>query len=156
LKNVEPSIRNRILLRFRLGLSTRAPIGAGSFSKHVVMVVGEQTSHPEENKYHAPFCSAKACSGWLNGLLNTADIPEAKLYWVNALDNDGTEVDLGKLAQAIEPKAIVALGNIARNQLVKHKLEHHHVPHPQYWKRFKNKEPYPLIQQLKELCNDKP
>jgi hypothetical protein len=143
-----PQVRDRVLRRYRLGLATKAPIGAGSFTAGSIMLVGEQTSHPEANKYHAPFCSTKACSGWLNALLEEANVPEESLFWVNALDNDGTEVDLGKLASAIEPKVIFALGNIARDQLKKHKLECIHVPHPQYWKRFKNKEPYPLIAQL--------
>lgn len=153
-KPVNPLVRSRILTRFRLGLHTGAPIGAGSFTKGSIMVVGEQTSHPEANKYHAPFCSAQACSGWLNRLLNTADIPEAKLYWVNALDNDGTEVNLGELARAIEPKAIIALGNIARAQLKKHKLDHQHVPHPQYWKRFKSRQVYPLIPLLTQYVSE--
>lgn len=141
-------VRARVLSRFRLGRITKAPVGAGSFTPGSVMVVGEQTSHPEENKYHAPFCSIKACSGWLNALLEDANIEERKLFWVNALDNDGSEVDLRKLFDFIQPPTVFALGNVARDQLKKHGIEFQHVPHPQYWKRFKNKEPYPLIEQL--------
>jgi hypothetical protein len=145
MKASDPRVRDRVLTRYRLGLTTKAPIGSGSFTKHVVMMVGERTSHPEANKKHLPFCSIKACSGWLNALLEEAGVPEDKLFWVNALDNDGSEVDLSKLASAIEPTAVFALGNIARDQLKKHHIEHTHVPHPQYWKRFKSKEAYPLI-----------
>jgi hypothetical protein len=138
-------VRGRVLTRFRLGLKTKAPIGAGSFTKDVILLVGERTSHPEENKYHAPFCSTKGCSGWLNKKLDEAEIPEDKLFWVNALDNDGSEVDLRKLYDALEPRAVIALGNVAQKQLKKFEIKHELVPHPQYWKRFKHHEPYPLI-----------
>jgi hypothetical protein len=142
---MDERVRARVLARYRLGLSTKAPIGAGSFTKGSIMLVGEQTSHPERNKYHAPFCSIKACSGWLNSLLEEANIPEDRLFWVNALDNDGTEVNLTRLYEQITPPLVFALGNIAKAQLTKHNLPYIHVPHPQYWKRFKSKEAYLLI-----------
>ena len=142
----DESIRARVLKRFRLGLKTNAPIGAGSYTNGVVMLVGEQVSHPDENKYHAPFCSTKGCSGWLNTLLEEAAIPEEKLFWINAIDNDGTEVNLRQIYDTIEPCTVFALGNVARDQLRKQGITSFgHVPHPQYWKRFKSKQPYPLI-----------
>lgn len=148
IKASDPRVRDRVLSRWRLAIKTKAAIGAGSFTYGSVLIVGERTSHPELNKYHAPFCSVKACSGWLNALLEESSIPEDKLFWINALDNDGSEVDLGRLAAFISPPVIFALGNIARDQLIKHKLSHVHVPHPQYWKRFKAKAVYPLINLL--------
>lgn len=146
----DPRVRDRVLSRYRLGLKTKAPIGAGAFRPGSVMIVGEQTSHPEVNKYHAPFCSTKACSGWLNARLEEVEVPEDKLFWVNALDNDGSEVDLLALYNQLKPPAVFALGNIARDQLKKRGIEHVHVPHPQYWKRFKHSQPYPLIEKLAE------
>lgn len=148
-------VRSRVLRRYRLGLQTKAPIGAGAFTTGVVMLVGEQVSHPEENKYHAPFCSTKGCSGWLNNLLEEAGIPEEEMYWVNAIDNDGSEVNLLELHDKLEPRIIMALGNVARDQLKKQGLTFGHVPHPQYWKRFKSKQPYPLITVLTELTGQK-
>jgi hypothetical protein len=139
-------VRARVLERFRLGLKTQAPVGAGSYSNGSILLVGEQVSHPEANKYHAPFCSIKGCSGWLNALLEDAGIPEKKMFWVNALDNDGTEVNLRQICDTIEPCTVFALGNVARDQLRKQGITSFgHVPHPQYWKRFKSKQPYPLI-----------
>lgn len=149
----QSDIRNRVLQRYRLGLKTKAPIGSGAFKQQNIMLVGEQTSHPEVNKYHLPFCSLKACSGWLNGLLEDAGIPEDQLFWVNALDNDGSEVDLASLHGLLMPRLVVALGNVARDQLTKRRIQHEHVPHPQYWKRFRNKQVYPLIPLLTGLIH---
>jgi hypothetical protein len=145
----DESVRDRVLTRFRLGSKTKAPVGAGNYTPGVkVLIIGEQTSHPEVNKYHAPFCSIKACSGWLNAQLCDAKIDEKDLFWVNALDNDGTPVDLGAMYSYLKPQFVFALGKVAERQLEKHKVPYTAFAHPQYWKRFKSKEPYPFIQVL--------
>ena len=146
-------VRHRVLERFRLRIKTNAPTGAGSYTRGVVLLVGERTSHPEQNKYHAPFCSTKGCSGWLNAKLEEAEIPEKELFWINALDNDGTPMNLRKIYDELEPRQVLALGNVARDHLQKAGISHGMVPHPQYWKRFKHKEPYPLITVLKSITN---
>lgn len=147
----QEAVRSRILKRFRLRLETKAPTGAGSYTKGIVFLIGEQTSHPELNKYHAPFCSTKGCSGWLNGLLEDAGIPEAQLFWLNALDNDGTPMDLKKFCDELQPREVIALGKVADKLLHKHGIPHKEVAHPQSWKRFKHHQPYPLIDMLKEM-----
>lgn len=145
-------VRMRVLTRWGLGRRTNAPIGAGNYIPGIsAFIVGERTSHPEKNKLHAPFCSTKACSGWLNKLLCEADIDERKLFWVNALDNDGTSVDLGALYSYLKPKHVFALGKVAERQLAVYNLPFLAFSHPQYWKRFKSKQAYPLINALKEL-----
>ena len=145
-------VRDRVLERFRLGRKTGAPIGAGNYTPGVrVLLVGEQTSHPEVNKYHAPFCSTKASSGWLNAQLCEAMIDEKDLFWINALDNDGSEVDLKALYAHLKPQFVFALGKVAERQLQKHKITYTAFAHPQYWKRFKSKDPYPLIPTLR-IC----
>lgn len=142
-------VRHRVLERFRLRIKTKAPTGAGSYTRGVVLLVGERTSHPERNKYHAPFCSVKGCSGWLNAKLEEAEIPERELFWINALDNDGTPMDLRRIYDELQPRDVIALGRIAERQLQKFGIEHKQVPHPQSWKRFKHHQPYPLIDLLK-------
>lgn len=145
-------VRNRVLTRWGLGRRTKAPIGAGNYVPGVkVFIIGERISHPEKNKHHAPFCSTKACSGWLNKLLCEADIDEKDLFWVNALDNDGTPVDLGALHAYLQPKHVFALGKVAERRLAEYNLTFLAFAHPQYWKRFKSKEPYPLIAALKGI-----
>lgn len=145
-------VRNRALERFYLGRKTKAPVGAGNYTPGVkVMLIGERTSHPEKCKFHAPFCSVKASSGWLNKLLCEANIDEKDLFWVNALDNDGTPVDLGTMHAYLKPGVIFALGKVAERQLDSYNLDYVAFAHPQYWKRFRSKQPYPLIDALKEL-----
>lgn len=143
-------VRSRVLTRWGLGRRTKAPIGAGNYVTGVkVFIVGERTSHPERNKYHAPFCSTKACSGWLNKLLCEVDIDEKDIFWVNALDNDGTPVDLASMHAYLKPMKVFALGKVAERQLSVYNVTYTAFAHPQYWKRFKSKQPYPLITALK-------
>lgn len=147
-------VRARALNRYALGRRTKAPVGAGNYVPGVkVFLIGERTSHPEKNKLHAPFCSTKACSGWLNKLLCEADVNEKDLFWVNALDNDGTPVDLGSMHAYLQPKHIFALGKVAEERLKVYNLSYTAFAHPQYWKRFKSKEPYPLIAALKRVLH---
>lgn len=147
----ENLVRDRVLTRFRLGIKTKPPRGAGNYTPGVkVMIVGERTSHPDENKYHAPFCSTKACSGWLNALLEAEAIPEESLFWINALDNDGTPMDLDRLYAYLQPGVVFALGKVAEKRLTQCGVPYVAFSHPQYHKRFKHKEPYPLIQALKD------
>jgi hypothetical protein len=138
--------RSRVIARWKLRCRTaKQRKGAGNFKPGVVLLVGERTAHPMENRYHAPFCAVTASSGWLNTQLAHSTISEDKLFWINALDNDGTPIDLAQLVLELAPKYIIALGNVARERLSFYKLKHDHVPHPQYWKRFKSKQTYPLI-----------
>lgn len=139
----------RVIARWRLRCRTaKHRKGAGNFTPGVILMVGERSAQPMENRYHAPFCAVTASSGWINTQLAHSSIKEEQLFWINALDNDGTPTDLAKLVTELCPKYIVALGNVARDQLNFFNLPHQHVPHPQYWKRFKSKFPYPLINLL--------
>lgn len=147
-------IRTRVLNRWALGRRTKAPIGAGNYVTGVkVFLIGERTSHPEKNKIHAPFCSVKACSGWLNKQLCEADISEKALFWVNALDNDGTPVDLRAMHDYLRPERVFALGKVAESRLKVYNIPYTAFAHPQYWKRFKHKEPYPLIAALRQALS---
>lgn len=149
--------RARVIERWRLRCRTaRSRPGAGNFKPGVTLLVGEKVSqgdktvHPTITKYHAPFCSVLASSGWLNTLLAHSTVKEASLFWINALHNDGSPIDLTELVQALQPKHIVALGMVAKEALDKQNILHQHVPHPQYWKRFKSQFPYPLISLLEQ------
>lgn len=149
--------RLRALRRYELGQETQAPFGAGSYTEGVVLIVGE--AHTEkfvpadekiDNRLQAPFCSMQGCSGWLNELLETAGIDENKLFWVNTI-HDGVYTDLQILVNTLKPSAIVALGETANVALKASGIMTYYVYHPQYWKRFKSKEEYPLIPLLREL-----
>jgi len=143
---------DRVQRRIDLTEETHAPFGAGAFITGNVMIVGEQDSDPTASVKQRPFCTTKGCTGWLNKQLDDENIPEEKLFWVNALNNDNTAANLKYVVETMKPIAIVALGGIAQNELQKQEI-YNFKPfyHPQYWKRFKSKLPYALIATLKEL-----
>jgi hypothetical protein len=148
-------VRDRVLTRYRLRLKTKATIGAGNYKPGIrVLMIGEQTSHPEKFALHIPFCSVKACSGWLNTHLQAAEIPEEEMFWLNALDNDGSYVDLGQHYNFLQPTHVVALGTIAHKRLMFYGIEHEWFTHPQHHRRFKHSEPYPAITFLKKIFYD--
>ena len=137
--------------RIKLREDTNAPFGAGAFIHGNVMIVGEQDSDPSANKHQMPFCTNKGCTGWLNKQLDAANIPEEKLFWVNSLHNDGSEANIDHLVTFMKPSAVLVLGGIARRICRKQGIEFTPFYHPQYWKRFRSREKYALIDKLKGL-----
>jgi hypothetical protein len=128
---------------------------AGKLEGKFVLVVGDRPgpSAPKDPGYHhTPFYSIKHCSGWLNRLLDAHEIPEEKLLWINSTLADGTPFDARKVEDNI--RIIVALGGNAE-KWVKANFDDRvfaKVHHPQYWKRFRSKEPYPLIEILRGVA----
>lgn len=97
-----------------------------------------------------PFNYHANCSGWLN---NQLIIDEDELSWLNAYDIKGQETSIAELNLRLPAKCIIALGNNASKWLAKYKIHHIKTYHPQYWKRFKHNEPYPLIQIINSLVD---
>lgn len=157
--NNQLDVLKRIMVRERLTPKTHLH-GVGAMRPGNIMMVGERASGSQHGKLtnNHPFCTLKACSGWLNALLEAAEIPEEQLYWINILDTDGAPISLAPYLEDYQPSHIVCLGGIALNH-VKRQLGDLKTPvlqqmHPQYWKRFRSSEPYPLIQLLKGLTNN--
>jgi len=94
--------------------------------------------------YQWPFASFSkmGCSQWLTTQLANHDIREDHLFWINA------DQDLTKLADCGFAK-VVALGGYAAQRLVDHSVDHVHLVHPQYQKRFVSKSRYPLFDIIK-------
>ena len=148
----------RILRRLNLKQDT-APewaYGAGAFLKGNILLVGEQASDPKNAPEQQPFCSTKGCSGWLNRLLEDHRIPEEKLYWLNALNNDYSVVNLRRYSDELEPSTVIALGNVAARVCAEQKIDFVKCYHPQYWKRFHSKKPYMLMDLLKQSLKNVP
>src|SRR5574343_461079 len=146
--------QERYLTRLSLARDTDAPFGAGAFVTGNVLLIGEQSSDPLHDTDQQPFCSSKGCSGWLNDLLEAENIPEDKLFWVNAKNNDGSTISLLPLVAALKPSTIIALGSVARKLCEIQDVKGEFFHHPQFCKRFRHQFPYPLISRLKELCED--
>lgn len=124
-----------------------------------VLIIGDRPgpSAPKEPDYHhTPFYSVKHCSGWLNELLWEWGTNENQLLWLNAYDKDGvpTSEELlkkNKPSDDDEFPKIIALGGNAEQWLKKNGYAHYlKVDHPQYHKRFKNKEQYFLPLRIRD------
>lgn len=115
-----------------------------------VLLVGERPNLRRGQTYLGPFCawSNVGCSSWLSHRLEAARIPERDLYWINAYDRRGHAAD-PRFLNHLQPRLVVALGSVAARWCRRHDVRHVSVPHPQYWKRFRSRQPYPLLEALK-------
>lgn len=115
---------------------------AGNWDGGIVLV-GEGFAERKDHDpwYQWPFASfsGDGCSRWLTQQLDEAGLPEENLLWVNA------DQDLSFIHELEWSPTVFALGTKAEAALYREKLEATAVPHPQYWKRFKSSEPYPLV-----------
>lgn len=122
---------------------------AGSWHADAV-IVGESFAERKDQDpwYQWPFASFsnEGCSQWLAQQLEHGGIPESSLLWVNA------DQDL-KMIQQSSPTApaFIALGQVAATKLRQLGEEPCVVEHPQSFKRFSYRQPYPLIQHLRKI-----
>lgn len=147
--------KNRVITRLELRRSIWSRVKCLEYDgSNSVMLVGDRPGPgaPKEPHYHhTAFYSTKNCSGWLNMLLEREKIPENRLIWINSADEHGNyySADIVKCAK---PRVIISLGGNAAKWLKKNGINSAiEAYHPQYWKRFHNKEPYPLIDLLKQI-----
>lgn len=114
---------------------------AGNWGGRFVFV-GQSFAERKDNDafYQWPFASfsCEGCSQWLADQLDSAGVGENQILWLNA------DQDLSIL-YGLDDATVVALGNEAYDQLYRLKILAHVVPHPQSWRRFSAKQPYPLL-----------
>jgi hypothetical protein len=151
--------QNLTLRRRRYTNITAYLRGAARLGEEVrdkILLIGDRPgpSAPVDPGYHhTPFYSTKHCSGWLNNLQVKTETPEDQLVWINSTDFRGLPLP-ASIINDLDPHSIVILGGHARKWFETTDGWEEYcpfvedVPHPQYWKRFKNKEPYPLFQVL--------
>ncbi len=120
--------------------------------KASVVLIGDRPgpAAPEDQNFlHVPFKSLKHCSGWLNKLLEDANVPEGELAWINAYDKNGQPTPRVLFERVVGQPAVFALGGNAEKWCKENDVRLDTTfAHPQYWKRFKSKHTYPLIDQL--------
>lgn len=124
-------------------------------SQDRILIIGDRpgpSAPVDPGFHHTPFYSTKHCAGWLNALQVESQIPEDSLVWINSTDFRGLPLPIS-IIDVLDPHSIVILGGHARRWFDTAEdwkgydfVED--VPHPQYWKRFKNKERYPLWEVL--------
>lgn len=140
--------KERYLERIKLAEKTNAPYGVGNYVKGVRLIVGEQSSEPTKPPAYQPFCTTEGCSGWLNKMLDIEMIPEYGLFWVNPVSLDGTMYNLKSMVAELKPCEVISLGHFAKNACDDGGVDSTMCYHPQYWRRFRSKERYPLLDML--------
>jgi hypothetical protein len=122
-----------------------------------VIIIGDKPGpgRPSNPEYHhTPFYSTKHSSLWLNQLLIEANINELDLLWFNAELANGSPLNPIYL-QDLAPTnpQIIVLGGNAESWINRHvpEAKYVRVHHPQFMKRFKSKEPYALIDEIKKV-----
>lgn len=135
-----------------LGWVNRGP-GAGAYRPGAVaLLVGERpgTARSGALRHRLPFVTfaGVGCAPWLAEQLESAEIPENALYWINAYDAINTPTAAAFLAD-LRPRVIVALGRLAARWCGDAGVRYEEAPHPQHWKRFRAREPYPLLSVLR-------
>lgn len=119
----------------------------------VTLLVGEQTNDLSRAEGELPFVDrhnrTTGCSFWLAYQLEQWGVSERDLYWINALDRKNVSAPPDFLA-ALQPRRVIALGKVAERWCQRvARVKHEAVEHPQYWKRFRHHEAYPLKELLK-------
>jgi hypothetical protein len=111
-----------------------------------ILLMGDRPapSAPNDPTFHfTPFAALTHSSLYLNVLLEQFAIDEEQLGWMNAYDRAGIATDTRPLSYRWSH--VFALGFSPSSFLTKAGVPHTRVMHPQAWKRFHSKEPYPLI-----------
>lgn len=120
--------------------------------RHPILLIGDRPAPdaPDDPKFHfTPFGAMRHSSLWLNLQLESADVKEDSLLWINAFDYKGNPNSTSWLKMPF--RRIIALGGNAEKWIKKSGLDvkYEKVHHPQAWKRFHGSEPYPLLELLK-------
>lgn len=117
----------------------------------IALLVGDQMN--SRGTWDLPFVSFNrhGCSAWLADGLEKNEVSEAGLYWINSTGLDGRPLG-DKFINELQPTKIIALGERAATWCDGHGLDHKTVvPHPQFFKRFKAGQAYPLFGLLQEV-----
>lgn len=115
----------------------------------VILLIGEKPGNEKAvTRKDYAFLSSSGSSGWLCKRLDDIKFPERDIYWINAQNREGDWTDASFIS-ALQPTQIFALGGIANTWCAMNDIKAEAHNHPQYWKRFKSKQEYPLITKLR-------
>lgn len=124
-----------------------------------IILIGDRPGPGAKNlpagHHHTPFYSTKNSSLWLNRQLVEHGIQESNLVWLNAYDLHGTPAPADLIADWTSNPKLVVLGGNAEKWLLKVApgCTYEKVHHPQAWKRFHSKKPYPLVDVLRTILD---
>ncbi len=155
-REVQRGISKR--LQHRRTRYLKAMTGQTVYSEVILLADMPGPGRPDMPGYHhTPFYSTKNSSLWINKLLVEHDIPETCLLWFNTTLADGMPLDSRIVSnQLLRGPEIICLGGNAEKwfkQRFTYGRIYHKVHHPQAWKRFHSKEPYPLMGLLRQILD---
>lgn len=118
-----------------------------------VLLVGEKVS--SDSQHEVPFTGHGNSGEWLTDLLRQRGISESRLSWINikAIDDEDNTRNILNHVDNYRPRHIIALGDKAANALDVLGISYTKFQHPQYHKRFKSSELYPLIPHLERIIS---
>lgn len=131
----------------------KRPNLAGNQNTARYLFVGEELS-PAACSRAAPFLwgDAPSAATYLNAALRALNFDETLGLWTNAVSHDDWLPQLrAKLSATMR---VIALGRIAAERC--HQLgfpDLRHVPHPQWWRRFRHRDPDGYKRELKEALH---
>jgi hypothetical protein len=142
----------------RQKLYTRAMRGECVNPRVILLADTPGPGRPTDPSYHhTPFYSTKHSSLWINRLLWEHRVPESALLWFNTTLADGTPLSHRLFFNQVKSHpTVICLGGNAEKWLKTFALYQGHyekVFHPQAWKRFHSKEPYPLLAVLQHALD---
>lgn len=153
-EKVQTAVRQQLRIRrHRYELALRR--GYSGLTKIVLLADKPGPGRPTTIGYHhTPFYSTKNSSLWLNLQLVDNGIDENQLLWFNTEMADGTPLNPVHLEDLKRfTPTIICLGGNAEKWVQRNAptSEYVKVHHPQFAKRFKSKEPYALIPEMKKV-----
>ena len=147
-KTVQRGIISRLKTRKLRYL--RAVAGQPTEPSFVLLADTPGPGRPTDPTYHhTPFYSTRNSSLWINRLLHERGVQEEMLTWFNTTLASGAPLDLSAFsAQLSRSPVVICLGGNAERWLKRTagwSAPYFKVQHPQAWKRFRTREPYPLL-----------
>lgn len=117
-----------------------------------VLIIGDRPgprAAVDPDFHGTPFYGDKFSGGYVNRLLDAANIAETSLMWINAYSQAGVPSD-GRILFCKAWDQVIVLGNNANTWISKRgEVGYTKVEHPQAHRRFnQTKYAYPLIQLL--------
>jgi hypothetical protein len=146
LSQIDPIIRTH---RDLAGLANFYCHGIGSIFGNKMVVVGEAVNK-NTTWLGLPFDNGGS-SEFLYSCMREAQVPEPRVYLCNAKD---LTVEEAMFIRQGETEPWLALGDVAHKVLNELSISHSHIPHPQYWKRFKSNQRAEYVAVLKKWLYD--
>lgn len=125
---------------------------SGNWLANIIIIGDSPLDHTDYDPFYQwPFgsFSGSGCSHWLTSKLNESSASECDLLWGNS--NDNLMWLEPRIEQYLENPTVFALGDKSYQRAYAFFQDTIRVPHPQYWKKFRNSEQYPLITMIEEL-----